>query len=377
MRVLGIPPPRGPAIEPGTEAGRAKVRQRDARSSSGERTRTPAPRGPKPGGLPVTPPRIECLASSLGAASRPVGCTNICSCRSPSATAVHRGPAELDDRRLAGSRDAWAEALRSARATSDRAAANWQNAEAVRRRSWADLDATHSRSGRRRGTTTLASRRARRPQQRRLAPRSLVRRTRRLTHAAHLKRAPLRRRPQGAPVRALRPGRDLATAAGWPDPRSHQRRPRRQPAREPADRLPELRGDARDALRAQEPARARAARRAWRAGSAFFAEVRRASATARAPCGSAAPVASRRQARRRASPQARKVERPPYEHAAAPRSSAIGYLGRSAASTASPTTRSASGSASTSASERSGGTRPAAIEIPTRTWPDQRREEAA
>ena len=27
MRVLGIPPPRGPATEPGTEAGRAKVRR--------------------------------------------------------------------------------------------------------------------------------------------------------------------------------------------------------------------------------------------------------------------------------------------------------------------------------------------------------------
>jgi hypothetical protein len=26
MRVLGIPPPRGPAMEPGTEAGKAKVR---------------------------------------------------------------------------------------------------------------------------------------------------------------------------------------------------------------------------------------------------------------------------------------------------------------------------------------------------------------
>ncbi len=28
MRVLGIPPPRGPAMEPGTEAGRAKVRRK-------------------------------------------------------------------------------------------------------------------------------------------------------------------------------------------------------------------------------------------------------------------------------------------------------------------------------------------------------------
>ena len=28
MRVLGIPPPRGPATEPGTEAGRAKVRRK-------------------------------------------------------------------------------------------------------------------------------------------------------------------------------------------------------------------------------------------------------------------------------------------------------------------------------------------------------------
>ena len=34
-----------------------------------------------------------------------------------------------------------------------------------------------------------------------------------------------------------------------PDPRPHQRRPRRQPAGEPADRLPELRGDPRHALR--------------------------------------------------------------------------------------------------------------------------------
>ncbi len=30
MRVLGIPPPRGPAMEPGTEAGRAKVRRKNA-----------------------------------------------------------------------------------------------------------------------------------------------------------------------------------------------------------------------------------------------------------------------------------------------------------------------------------------------------------
>ena len=28
MRVLGISPPRGPALEPGTEAGRAKVRHK-------------------------------------------------------------------------------------------------------------------------------------------------------------------------------------------------------------------------------------------------------------------------------------------------------------------------------------------------------------
>ena len=41
-----------------------------------------------------------------------------------------------------------------------------------------------------------------------------------------------------------------------PDPRPHQRRARRPPPREPADRLPELRGDARHALRTQEPPRA-------------------------------------------------------------------------------------------------------------------------
>ena len=28
MRVLGIAPPRGPALEPGTEGGRAKVRKK-------------------------------------------------------------------------------------------------------------------------------------------------------------------------------------------------------------------------------------------------------------------------------------------------------------------------------------------------------------
>ena len=46
MRVLGIPPPRGPATEPGTEAGRAKVRGATRRTtkSSGARTRTSAAR---------------------------------------------------------------------------------------------------------------------------------------------------------------------------------------------------------------------------------------------------------------------------------------------------------------------------------------------
>ena len=58
-------------------------------------------------------------------------------------------------------------------------------------------------------------------------------------------------------VRALRPGRAVARAPDGADPRSHQRRRRRQPAREPADRLPELRRDARHALRARERGRSR------------------------------------------------------------------------------------------------------------------------
>lgn len=79
-----------------------------------------------------------------------------------------------------------------------------------------------------------------------------------------LARAPegpsLRRRRKAAPMRALRPRGCMARTADVPDPRSHQRCPDRQPDREPADRVPELRRHARDPLRPQEPARARAAR---------------------------------------------------------------------------------------------------------------------
>ena len=64
---------------------------------------------------------------------------------------------------------------------------------------------------------------------------------------------PLRRGPQAARLRALRPGRAVARPADVADPRPHQRRGDRQPPREPADRVPELRRDAGHALR-QGPA---------------------------------------------------------------------------------------------------------------------------
>ena len=60
---------------------------------------------------------------------------------------------------------------------------------------------------------------------------------------------------EGAALRALRAGRDLAGAADGPDPRSHQRGRDGQSPRGPADRVPELRGDARDALREERSSR--------------------------------------------------------------------------------------------------------------------------
>ena len=64
---------------------------------------------------------------------------------------------------------------------------------------------------------------------------------------------------QAAPVRAVRRRGDVAGKADVVDARPRQRRGRRQPAREPPHRLPELRRDARHALRAQQAARVRGA----------------------------------------------------------------------------------------------------------------------
>ena len=73
--------------------------------------------------------------------------------------------------------------------------------------------------------------------------------------------APVPRGREAAAMRAVRAGRRMARAADGADPRSHQWRPDRQPDREPPDRLPELRCDSRDPLRAQEPCRPRPASR--------------------------------------------------------------------------------------------------------------------
>ena len=59
---------------------------------------------------------------------------------------------------------------------------------------------------------------------------------------------PVRRGPQAARLRTVRPGRAVARPAHVADPRPHQRRGDRQPPREPADRVPELCCDAGHAL---------------------------------------------------------------------------------------------------------------------------------
>ena len=59
MRVLGIAPPRGPALEPGTEAGRAKVRRKARRLGT-------APSGERDGCEPIDRAR-----STVGEATSP------------------------------------------------------------------------------------------------------------------------------------------------------------------------------------------------------------------------------------------------------------------------------------------------------------------
>lgn len=72
-------------------------------------------------------------------------------------------------------------------------------------------------------------------------------------HAQLPEAAPLRRGPQDASLRVLRPGRVVAGSANELDPRPHQRRARRQPAREPPHPLSQLRGDVAHALLAHLP----------------------------------------------------------------------------------------------------------------------------
>ena len=107
--------------------------------------------------------------------------------------------------------------------------------------------------------------------------------------------AALRRRASRSGVRAVRPGRGLARPHDVADPRPHQRRGRRQPAREPADRLPELRRDARHALR---PRRTAAPSRSARACTA----ARRSAPTMRAPAVLLAGLRARATTRRAAEP---------------------------------------------------------------------------
>src|SRR5688572_26106550 len=57
--------------------------------------------------------------------------------------------------------------------------------------------------------------------------------------------ARVRRRPEAADLRALRPRRSLARQGHGIDPGSRQRRVRRQPTQQPANRLSELRRDSR------------------------------------------------------------------------------------------------------------------------------------
>ena len=113
---------------------------------------------------------------------------------------------------------------------------------------------------------------------------------------------PLRRRAEAASLRAVRRRRAVAGPSDGADPRPRQRRRRRQPAREPPDRLPELRGDARYALRPQQAASVPLVRGDVPAG----AHGRR--GTARNACWT-----SSRRGARPIEPDRRKVERPSYE----------------------------------------------------------------
>ena len=122
-----------------------------------------------------------------------------------------------------------------------------------------------------------------------------------------LKRRLLRRGPASGALRAVRPGRGVARSADVADPRPHQRHLERQPAREPADRVPELRRDARHALRPQNlPSRAAACPGC---GDGVHARSIRPSLLLADMLGRV--TATRSEACPR--PERRKVERPSYE----------------------------------------------------------------
>ena len=118
--------------------------------------------------------------------------------------------------------------------------------------------------------------------------------------------AAFRRGPQAAGVRAVRPGRDLERTADVARAGPHQRRVQRPPVGESADRVRELRRDARHALRPQPASRADLSR----LRSGVRADDTCATGTARQDCWGT--VYSERKLGV-PQPHLRKVERPSYE----------------------------------------------------------------